>query len=56
MIALTYYPDNKKVRYYIITQDKYNTYYLYVVENDKPKRLKTSEDPTVFKEIYPERR
>ena len=52
---LTYYPTKDKSKYYIITQDKYDKYYLYSVDKDKYKltKLRTSDDPTKFKECYP---
>ena len=50
---LTYYPTKDKSKYYIITRDKTDKYYLYSVENNKLTKLKTSDDPTKFKEVYP---
>ena len=50
---LAYYPENLKSKYYIITRDKADKYYLYAVENNKLTKLKTSDDPTKFKEVYP---
>lgn len=50
---LTYYPTKDKSKYYIITQDKYDKYYLYSVDKNKMTKLKTSDDPTKFKECYP---
>ena len=50
---LTYYPIKDKSKYYIITQDKYDKYYLYSVDKDKMTKLRTSDDPTKFKECYP---
>ena len=50
---LAYYPENLKSKYDIITRDKADKYYLYSVENDKLTKLKTSDDPTKFKEVYP---
>ena len=51
--VLTYYPENSKNKYYIVTRDKADRYYLYSVENNKLTKLKTSDDPTKFKEVYP---
>ena len=50
---LTYYPTNDKSKYYIITQDKYDKYYLYFVDKDKMTKLRTADDPTKFTECYP---
>lgn len=43
-----------KNNHYIITQDRYDVYYLYSVENEKLIKLKTANDPTKFKECYPD--
>ena len=51
--VLTYYPENLKSKYYIITRDRADKYYLYSVENNKLTKLKTADDPTKFKECYP---
>lgn len=50
---LTYYPTKDKNKYYIITQDKYDKYYLYSVDKGKLTKLRTADDPTKFKECYP---
>lgn len=50
---LTYYPENSNGKCYIVTRDKARKYYLYLKENDKMTKLKTSDDPTDFKEVYP---
>ena len=50
---LTYYPTKDKSKCYIITQDKYDKYYLYSVDKNKRTKRKTSDDPTKFKECYP---
>ena len=52
-LMLTYYPIKDKSKYYIITRDRADKYYLYSVENNKLTKLKTSDDPTKFKEVYP---
>lgn len=52
---LTYYPDDKRAKYYIVTRDKTEKYYLYLVEDNKLIKLKSAVDPTQFKEVYPER-
>ena len=52
---LAYYPDDKRVKYYIVTRDKAEKYYLYLVDNNKLIKLKSAVDPTQFKEVYPER-
>ena len=52
-LMLTYYPTNNKSKYYIITQDKYDKYYLYSVDKNKLTKLRTSDDPTKFTECYP---
>lgn len=52
---LAYYPDDKRVKYYIVTRDKTDRYFLYLVDNNKLTKLKTAIDPTTFKEVYPER-
>ena len=52
---LAYYPDDKRVKYYIVTRDKAEKYYLYLVEDNKLIKLKSAVDPTQFKEVYPER-
>lgn len=54
-LMLTYYPDDKRVKYYIVTRDKTEKYYLYLVDNNKLTKLKSAVDPTQFKEVYPER-
>ena len=41
---------------YIITKDKYDKYFLYLVDKDNLKKLKTSDNPLDFNECYPERR
>ena len=51
----TYYPDDKRVKYYIVTRDKTEKYYLYLVDNNKLTKLKSAVDPTQFTEVYPER-
>lgn len=50
---LTYYPTDNKSKYYIITKDKYDKYYLYSVDKGKLTKLRTADDPTKFKECYP---
>ena len=50
---LAYYPENLKSKYYIITRDRADKYYLYSVESNKLTKLKTADDPTKFKECYP---
>lgn len=52
---LAYYPDDKRVKYYLVTRDKAEKYYLYLVDNNKLTKLKSAIDPTTFKEVYPER-
>ena len=52
---LAYYPDDKRVKYYIVTRDKAEKYYLYLVEDNKLTKLKSAVDPTQFKEVYSER-
>ena len=52
---LAYYPDDKRVKYYIVTRDKTEKYYLQLVDNNKLTKLKSAVDPTQFKEVYPER-
>lgn len=52
-IALTYYPTDNKSKYYIITKDKYDKYYLYSVDKNKLTKLKTADSPLKFKECYP---
>ena len=52
-LMLTYYPTNDKNKYYIITQDKYDKYYLYSVDKNKLTKLRTADDPTKFTECYP---
>ena len=42
-----------KSNYYIITQDRYEKYYLYSVDKNQLVKLKTADDPTKFKECYP---
>ena len=52
-LTLAYYPTKDKSKYYIITQDKYDKYYLYSVDNNKLTKLRTSDEPTKFTECYP---
>ena len=53
--VLVYYPDDKRIKYYIVTRDKTDRYFLYLVNNNKLTKLKSARDPTTFKEVYPER-
>lgn len=51
--VLTYKQSNGTT--YIITKDKYDKYYLYLVDDkDNLKKLKTSDNPLDFNECYPE--
>ena len=54
-LTLTYYPNDNKNKFYIVTKDKYEKYYLYSVDKDKDKmtKLKTANSPMNFKECYP---
>ena len=52
-VVLTYYSEGDDSHYYIITQDKYDKFFLYEVTKEKIKKLRTSDDPTKFTECYP---
>ena len=52
---LAYYPDDKRAKYYIVTRDKTEKYYLYLVDNNKLTKSKSAVDPTQCTEVYPER-
>ena len=52
-LTLTYYPNENRNKFYIVTKDKYDKYYLYSVDKDKMTKLKTANSPMNFKECYP---
>lgn len=52
-LTLTYYPNENKNKFYIVTKDKYDKYYLYSVDKSKLIKLKTADSPMKFKECYP---
>ncbi len=53
-MVLTYYKLNSKTASYVVTQDRYDKYYLYELNGGNLIKLKTADDPTKFKEVYPD--
>lgn len=53
-MLLRYYPDGNVNSYFVITRDIAEKYYLYSVNKDKLTKLKTSDNPFKFKEVYKE--
>lgn len=51
-VSLTYLEQGKPK--YIVTKDKFDKYYLYKVDKDKPTKIKSSDNPLNFKEVYPD--
>ena len=50
-VVLTYIKKDNTT--YIITKDKFDRYTLYLINNNKPTKLKSADSPLEFKEVYP---
>lgn len=50
-IVLTYIKQDNTT--YIISKDKFDRYTLYLINNNKPTKLKSADSPLEFKEVYP---